>query len=189
MKVRVVFPGELVAVSEEYLPGEGTYEAEGDIYAAQIGELQLDSRDKVARVRSFNPPLELKLGDVVLASVEDIKSTMAIVKVEALEGLERSVAGETEGTIHISKISESYTEDIKRAMRLGDLVRARVIQVKPSLQLATNEPSLGVVRGLCTRCRSLLTKRGKDLYCEHCERDESRKVASVYDALMSWGKG
>ncbi len=185
MKAKIVYPGDLIAASEEYLPGPGTYEAEGDIFAAQIGELSLDSREKVASVRGFNPPVEQKVGDVVLTTVQDIKNTMAMVKVEAVEGIERQVTGDTEGTIHISKVSEKYTEDLKKAMRIGDLVRARVVQVKPSLQLATNEPSLGVVRGLCTRCRYPLVKRGRDLYCEHCERDEPRKVASVYDAMMT----
>ncbi len=189
MTGKVVFPGEMVAVSEEYIPGDGTYEHEGDIYAAQIGELDLDPQDKVARVRGFNPPLELKVGDVVLASVESIKPTMAVVQVQAVEGVERGVTGETEGTIHISKVSDSYTEDLKKALRLGDLIRASVIQVKPSLQLATSEPPLGVVRGLCTRCRSTLVKKGRSLYCERCERSEPRKVATVYDALTSWGKG
>ncbi len=178
-----------MAVSEEFIAGEGTYEDEGEVYAAQIGELDLDPRDKVARVRSYNPPLELRVGDVVLATVRDIKPTMAVVEVEAMEGVERGVTGETEGTIHISKVSEGYTEDIKRAFRLGDIIRARVIQVKPSLQLASSEPPLGVVRGLCTRCRSILAKRGRSLYCHHCERSEARKVATVYDALMSGAKG
>ncbi len=185
MKDKLVYPGELVAVSEEYLAGPGTYEAEGDIFAAQIGELSLDSKEKVASVRGLNPPVEQKVGDIVLATVQDLKPTMAIVKVEALEGVERQVTGETEGTIHISKVSEKYTEDLKEAMRIADVIRARVVQVKPSLQLATNEPSLGVVSGLCTRCRHTLVKQGRDLYCEHCERREPRKVSSVYQALMS----
>jgi exosome complex component CSL4 len=189
MKGKLVFPGELVAVSEEYLAGEGTYESGGDIFAAQVGELDLDSRNKVARVRGLNPPLELRVGDVVLGTVEDLKPTMAVLRVEAVEGVDRAVTGQTEGTIHISKISEKYTEDIKRELRLGDVVRARVIQVKPSLQLATNERVLGVVRGLCTRCRTPLVKRDGELYCERCERTEPRKIAGVYDTLQSWGKG
>lgn len=189
MEKRLVYPGERVAIGEEYLPGEGTYEEDGDIYASQTGQLALDAREKVARVRSVNPPVELKEGDVVLASVENLRSTMAIVKVEGVEGVDRGVTGETEGTIHISKVSEEYTEDLKDAFRLGDVVRARVIQVDPSLQLATNEKPLGVARGLCTNCRSVMVKKGRSLYCENCERSEARKVSTVYNALTTWGKG
>ncbi|MFQ6012382.1 MAG: exosome complex RNA-binding protein Csl4 [Thermoplasmata archaeon] len=189
MKAKVVFPGQRVAVTEEYIPGEGTYELEGDIYAAQMGELNLDPQERVARVRGFNPPLELRVGDVVLATVKDSRPSMVIVEVEAVEGMERAVTGQTEGTIHISKISDQYTEDVKREMRIGDLVRARVVQVKPSLQLATNEPPLGVVRGLCTRDRWPMVKQGRQLYCERCERTEPRKVSTVYDSVVGWRKG
>lgn len=186
---KIVFPGERVAVSEEYLPGPGTYEAEGDIYATQIGELDLDAKEKVASVQGLNPPVELQVGDVALGTVERLRSTMAVVKVEAVEGNPRQVTGETEGTIHISKVSESYTEDLKDAMRLADIVRARVIQVNPSLQLATNEPSLGVVLGLCTRDRFPLVKKGRDLFCTVCERVEPRKVAALYDELTIHAAG
>ncbi len=189
MERRLVFPGEHVAMGEEYLPGEGTYEEAGDIYASQTGVLALDVREKVARVRSFNPPVELREGDIVLATVENLRSTMAIVEVHALEGVERGVSGETEGTIHISKVSEEYTEDLKDAFRLGDIVRARVIQVEPSLQLATNEKPLGVAQGLCTNCRSVMVKKGRSLYCENCERSEARKVSTVYNAMTTWAKG
>lgn len=186
---KIVYPGEFLAASEEFLAGPGTYEAEGDIYAAQIGELDLDAKEKVASIRGLNPPVELKVGDVVLGTVETLRSTMAVVKVEAVEGNPRQVTGETEGTIHISKVSEQYTEDLKDAMRLTDVVRARVIQVQPSLQLATNEPALGVVRGLCTRDRSPMVKKGQELYCERCERVEPRKIAARYDELTVYPGG
>jgi exosome complex component CSL4 len=189
MKAKVVFPGQRVAVTEEYIPGEGTYEAEGDIYASQMGELRLDDQDRVARVRGFNPPVELKIGDIALATVRDVRPSMVIVDVQAVEGMERAVTGETSGTIHISKISDQYTEDAKREMRIADLIRARVVQVKPSLQLATNEPQLGVVRGLCTRDRAPMVKQGRQLYCTVCERTENRKVSTMYDAAVGWRKG
>lgn len=188
MKTKVVLPGEKVAAGEEFLAGDGTYEDQGDIYASQMGELDLDLRGKVARVRGYNPPVELKVGDLVLATVEDIKPTMAILTVQTVEGIERAVTGRTEGTLHISKVSEAYTEDIREEFRSGDLVRARVLQVKPSIQLATNEDPLGVVRALCTRCRFPLVKKEQGLYCENEERYESRKVASTYDTPVNWGK-
>jgi len=37
MAVRVVLPGEEVAVTEEYEAGDGTYEEDGKVFAAQPG--------------------------------------------------------------------------------------------------------------------------------------------------------
>ncbi|MDD1756331.1 MAG: RNA-binding protein, partial [Methanomassiliicoccales archaeon] len=47
---RSVLPGEEVAEAEEFLPAEGTYEEDGKVYAATMGELELDHGEKVARV-------------------------------------------------------------------------------------------------------------------------------------------
>lgn len=178
-----VLPGEEVAISEEYIPGEGTYESAGKIYAAVVGDLELDRKDMVARVKGFNPPLELKPGDIVIGTVEDVRSSMVILDSSMVEGKARGITGETEGTIHISKVSEGYTKDIQREYRMGDIVRAKVIQAKPSLQLATNSKELGVIKAFCGRCRSPLIMRGNELYCENCDRPETRKVSSEYDTV------
>ena len=183
-KGKMVFPGEEVAISEEYIPGEGTYEAGGKIYAAQVGDLELDRSDMVARVRGYNPPLELKPGDIVIGNVEEVKSSMVIVNVVAVEGKNRAITGETEGTIHISKVSEGYTRDIGREYRNGDIILARVLQVKPSLQLATNARDLGVVKAFCSRCRSPLELRGRELYCKQDDRSEPRKISTEYDKVL-----
>jgi len=180
MTKKLVIPGELVAVSEEYLAGDGTYDHDGKIYSAFVGELELDAQHKVARVKPLNPLVELKTGDIVHGFVRDVKEIMAMVTVEASEGKDRSISGETEGSLHISKISSGYTADIMNELRKGDIVRAVVIQIKPSLQLATDRKDLGVLRALCTRCRLPLIMKDGRLFCSNCEREESRKIAIDY---------
>ncbi len=180
---QLVLPGDEVAVVEEFEAGDGTYEEEGRVRASVAGVLELDPTHRVARVRSFNPPAELRMGDIVYASVEDLKSSMAVVTVLAVHGRKREITGETEGAIHISKISDAYIEDIRDAFRLGDIVRAKVIQAKPSLQLTTAEPALGAVRALCTMCRGPLERRGSELWCPRDEQSERRKVATDFGDL------
>jgi exosome complex component CSL4 len=180
MTKKLVLPGELVAVSEEYMAGEGTYDQDGKIYSSYVGELDLDTQQKVARVKAFNPPIQLKVGDVVYGNIRDLKETMAMVTLFQAEGTDRGISGETEASLHISKISSGYTESIKNELRKTDIIRGEVIQISPSLQLATDRDNLGVLRASCARCRSQLSRKGRDLYCERCERTESRKVASDY---------
>lgn len=180
---RLVLPGDEVAVSEEYESGEGTYERDGKIFASAPGMLDLDEGAKVARVWMFNPPVQLRVGDIVYATVDDLRSSMATATVFVLHGVERPLSGETEGSIHISNVSTQYTEDFRQMFRLGDILRAQVIQVEPSLQLTTAGPALGVVKALCTQCRGPLLRRGNELYCERCERTEIRKIATDYGDL------
>lgn len=180
MTKKLVIPGEFVAVSEEYMAGDGTYDHDGKIFSVCVGELELDTKHKVARVKPLNPPVQLNVGDVVCGVVQDVKETMAMLTVATCEGKDREITGDTDASLHISKISSGYTENIKNEYRIGDIVRAVVIQTRPSLQLATDRNDLGVLRALCTRCRLPLVKKGKDLFCENCERVEARKVATDY---------
>jgi exosome complex component CSL4 len=183
MEAKIVLPGDEIAVAEEFEPGEGTYERDGLVFAATPGVLILDSQNRVARVRAFNPPAELKVGDIVYGVVDDIRGMMATATIQAIHGRSRQISGEAGGTIHISNVSEDYTEDIHDKFHLGDIVRAKVIQVKPSVQLTTAEPNLGVVKAICSICREPLELRGRDLYCPRDERTERRKIAADYDEL------
>ena len=105
---------------------------------------------------------------------------MATAQVIAKEGTERELGSDTNGTIHVSKISQGYTDDVSKELRKGDLIRASVIGVKPSVQLTTKEDHLGVVRSLCGTCKTELIRRGKNLYCPECERSMPRKLADDY---------
>src|SRR5438046_4728517 len=183
MEPKMVLPGDEIAVAEEFEPGDGTYERNGLVFAATPGVLFLDPENRVARVRAFNPPAELKIGDIVYGVVDDIRGMMATATILAIHGRTRQISGESEGTIHISNVSEDYTEDIHDKFRLGDIIRAKVIQVKPSVQLTTAEATLGVGKASDSVCRGAHELRGRDLYCPRDERTERRKVAADYADL------
>ncbi len=180
MKRRLVSPGEEVAEVEEFMPAEGTYEEDGKIMAALFGELQLDHDEKTAKVVANNPMVTLKNGDVVYCAITDVRTSMAMCDLVAVEGKERNITGDTSATVHISKVSSEYTQDVGREFRPGDIVRAKVIQVRPSVQLTTQDQHFGVIKALCKRCRAPLKKQGKSLRCEACDRSEGRKTANDY---------
>jgi exosome complex component CSL4 len=170
-----------VAQAEEYMAGEGTYEDNnGKVYASAVGELQVDEAEKLVKVVPDNPPIVLVEGDTVIADVTDVKPAMAICLIVSQEGRRREVSSETLAAVHVSKISSSYVEDAGDLIRPGDLIRGKVIQALPSVQLTTSGPHQGVIRALCTSCREPLDKKGEKLFCERCERTEVRKIADDY---------
>ena len=182
---KMVLPGEQVATVEEYEPGEGTYEAEGKVFAGWVGVLQLDGTNKVVRVRPFNPPAELREGDIVYGSIGDLRPAMATAQILAIHGRRREVAGEVEGSLHISRVANGYTDSFETNIRLGDVIRARVDQVAPSVQISTQDPNLGVVRALCGNCRSPMKRLGDgEVKCPKCDRVERRKMAADYGELQ-----
>ena len=183
MAEKFVVPGEIVAIAEEYVPGKGTYESDGKIIASEAGNLALDTKNRSVSVTPRNPITEPKKKDRVLAAVTDVKSSMAICEILTIEGATRQITGDSEATLHVSSISSQYVETVGSAVRVGDVIRAEVIQSQPSTQLTTVASHLGVVLAHCGRCKSVLKLKDKSLYCEECERYEKRKIADDYGGL------
>ena len=181
MNKKIVLPGEKLSTSEELLSGEGTFEEDGVLRADRIGIYIVDEKHKKATVKPVTSiPVILKKGDTVLAEVRSVKPSMVIAEVLHVVGKKRGISGDTNGTLRVSEISTSYVKDPSTEYAVGDIIRARVTQVKPSLQLATKDRNLGVIKGLCTRCRNALIRKGNSLECTRCGRIERRRAAIDY---------
>src|SRR5436309_13358514 len=90
---KLVLPGDAIAASEEYEPGEGTYERDGEILAATPGLPDLDSQNFVARVRSFNPLAGSKAGGIVDGAITDLRSPVAEAAFPGVHGSRREGRG------------------------------------------------------------------------------------------------
>jgi exosome complex component CSL4 len=178
---KLVVPGDLLGTAEEFVPGRGTYEHEGRIYAALLGHSRVDPSSRSVSVRALHGIPVLDAGDLILGRVDEIKSAMAIVEILTAHPSSRTVPGEPEGTIHVSKVKEGYTEDLHDELAAGDLVLARILENHPSIKLTTAPPALGVVAARCQRCHGTLglTDRG-ELSCPRCGNRERRKLSSDY---------
>ncbi len=178
---KLVLPGDELSTSEELLSGEGTFEENGVILASQIGTYYVDSRNKKAKVKSLtNAPIMVKRGDIVLAEVRMIRSNMIIADVIHVIGSKRSISGDTNGTLRVSEISKGYIKDPSDVFSLGDIFRAKVTQVKPSIQLETKDKNLGVIKAFCSKCRHSLIKKDKLLECENCGNKERRLISDDF---------
>jgi exosome complex component CSL4 len=175
----LVLPGDYIGAAEEFLPGRGTYENRGRIYASVLGTPRVDPRDRTVRVEARNGIPEVNEGDLVYARVEELKSAMLICTLLGLAGARRKLPGEPEGTVHISKAREGYTESFQGEFAVGDVILARVLQSKPSVKLTTAPSSLGVVAARCQQCHALLAAGSKanQMVCPRCGNVERRKMA------------
>lgn len=183
---KFVVPGEFLGAAEEYLPGRGTYEDSGRIFASVAGEPSVDPRDKTVRVTALNAVPELKEGDLVFARVDELKTAMAICTVLATADTHRGIPASPEGTIHISKARDGYTESLSGEFAFGDIVLARVLQAQPSIKLTTAATPLGVVSARCQVCHGLLHTGPKGLQCPRCGHQEHRKLAEGTDVYSSF---
>ncbi len=174
---KLVLPGEYLGAAEEFLPGPGTYEDRGRIYAAVLGSPTVEARDRSVRVAPRNPVPSIEDGELVYARVDELKTAMAICTILSTASNPRGIPGTPEGTVHISKAKEGYTESLAGEFAVGDLILARVLQARPSVKLSTAAGNLGVVAARCQVCHALLAVKGKELVCPRCGHREHRKLA------------
>ncbi|MGI0055295.1 MAG: exosome complex RNA-binding protein Csl4 [Thermoplasmata archaeon] len=174
---KFVVPGEYLGAAEEFVPGRGTYEDAGRIYSSVAGTPTVDSRDRTLRVEAVNAVPTLMEGDTVYARIDELKTAMAICTVLASAGSGRGIPGAPEGTVHISKAKDGYTESLSSEFAVGDIVLAKVLQSDPSIKLTTAPNALGVISARCQVCHALLVPSGSDLSCPRCGHREHRKLA------------
>jgi exosome complex component CSL4 len=176
-----VVPGDMVGISEEYLPGKGTYEDKGNIYSDMTGRVAIDRKERSIFIEPLtNVPPMPKEGDIVVGRVTDIKGSVALVELARIKGsLDREIAGNTQAAIHISNVKDSYVHDLSQEFGFQDVVKARVIDTK-NMRLSTVDASLGVLTSVCPRCRVTLKYENGKLKCPKCERRESRKISQDY---------
>ncbi len=180
-KSKIVLPGDKVSTSEELLPGENTFEQEGIIRSTIYGEYQVDSKHRKAEVKPLTSiPVKVEKGDLVLAEARSVRSNMVIAEVMHIIGKKRPISGDTNGTIKVAEISQAYIKDPSSEFSAGDIIRAKVFQVKPSIQLTTKGKELGVIKAVCSKCRHPLKDKGKILECTNCKNNERRKKAIDY---------
>jgi exosome complex component CSL4 len=180
----LVLPGDLLGTAEEFVSGYGTYEDRGRVYAALFGHPHVDPQARAISVKALHAIPRLSEGDLVYVRVDEIKSAMAICTILASASTNRAVPGAPEGTVHISKAREGYTETLATEFGVGDILLAKVLQGKPTVKLTTAPSQLGVVSARCQTCHAILALGSQgSLHCPRCGAVERRKIAQDYGAL------
>ncbi len=184
MKHKLVMPGDQLSTSEELLPGDGTFEENGIIRATRLGTYVVNEKHRTAEVVPVTSiPVILKKGDIVIARVVAAKEKMIIAEVKHVAGKNRSVSSDTDATVYVKEIAQGFIKEASSEYKPEDYIRAKVIQVKPSVQLETKERGFGAIKARCSKCRHSLIKKSHGLECENCGNKEYRRIADDYGAL------
>lgn len=177
-KKKIVGPGEFISHAEEMAEGPGAHQEQDGIYSSIYGEL--DTAERTASVKGGKTIIDLKRGMVVYGVVTMMLPSKALVEMNAV-GLEKGKRAliDDVGVLKVSDISEDYIESIKDAIRIGDVVRARVTFIGGSNEISIKGPEYGVVKAYCVKCRHPMELKDK-LVCSNCGHIEKRKLAAAY---------
>ena len=175
-----VLPGDRLGVVEEFLPGVGTYEDEGTIYANFTGTAKIDNKNKrVTVVPTTRVPELPKEGSTVIAAVIHTQEKMATVNIWKIDG--NNLQNSFTALLHISSSSPRYERNMSDVCKAGDILRARVIDMTNRIpQLTTAGRGLGVVKAFCSKCGGALDFETGKLQCMSCGNIERRRLAEDY---------
>ncbi len=187
---RLAYPGQPLAVIEEFIPGEGVYVENGTIYSAHLGVVDIDTTTRRLNVKPLTrTPRVPRKGDIVHGYISSIpRDDIALIKITHDEHM-IPFTGTYTGILHISQAADRHPSTIHDYVRLGDVVRVQVLNNSNPYIVSIKQATLGVIAAFCSRCGAPLYRvHGQPyLVCLQCGNRETRKVAAGYIYVKKGG--
>jgi exosome complex component CSL4 len=179
-----VLPGDKLAVSEEFLPGQHTYDDSGLIRALTAGTVVKDGKKMEISVKPAVQPEIIKVDDWITGQVEGSQANSANVKIYFLNG--KMTHKDFSGMLTLRGLSGGGRGARRTTpVKTGDVVRCRVFSLLNGIiHLTIDEPDMGVVAALCGNCgRPLLRGSATRAKCDECGNVEERKLARDFGTI------
>ena len=166
-------PGEKIAQIEEYLPGENTFEDNDVIRATTIGNIELDSNERLASINRQTQITVPKVGDVIIGVVEANLPSMIAIMIKYVNG--KKVVADLECicvTRHIRKKNIALAKDV---------VKAEIIShINGTIHASIDSQELGVLFTKCRKCFGTVVKMRDAVKCKDCGWIDDRKLSSEF---------
>ena len=177
----LVLPGDILCSYEEYIASDWTYVEDGYVKASINGKIRIDNEEKTISITSGNAPESLKLNDLVIGYITEVKSNKALVTIKAIKNNNRDLITAYKGFIHVSKATDGFVTSMHELFKIGDIVEAKVVNIIESeyVDLSTSDLETGVIKAMCTDCRQFMKFNKNKLVCE-CGNTDSRKISINY---------
>ena len=181
-----VLPGEILCSYEEYAPSNWTYVEKGYVKANKQGRLVIDDYNKTVSIDSRDAPRHIQINDLIIGYVTEVRTQKALVTIKQIVGQKRGLVAGYKGYIHISQAIGDYVQSMHYLFKIGDIVEAKVINVFTTeyIELSTASRKLGVIKAMCTNCRSFMElDQNNELRCE-CGKKDYRKISKNYGGYI-----
>jgi exosome complex component CSL4 len=177
----IVAVGDFLGVVEEYIPGSGTYEADGKIFSSFVGYKKIDKQRLEISIEPIKKKDELipQIGDVVICEVVMVRKQSAMVHIFKLRN--QFLFNTQNAMLHVSNMAQNYLNNVEEGFRSTDIIRAKIISKNfTEYEVSTKYPELGVIYAECNNCGAVLQRDGNNLVCNTCGFPNPRKIAKDY---------
>ena len=170
MNEKQKIPGEEIAQIEEYLPGDNTYEDDDVIRATTVGNVHLDSSERLASVDRQKQITVPNVGDIIIGVVEANLPSMIAIMIKYVNG--KKVVADLECvcvTSHIRKKNIALAKDV---------VKAEIIShINGTIHASIDSQELGVLFTKCRKCFGTVVKMRDAVKCKDCGWIDDRKLS------------
>lgn len=174
-----VIPGEFLSIEEELAPASGAYAENGNVYSNVIGTRKDDSEKRTVSIAPATIVKLISKGVEVTAVVQDIYDQIALIQFTPANAKPRIAYGNSYGYLRISELVGGYVDQFRDLVRIGDILKARVVEVKDmGIYISIKDHDLGVIKAFCSHCRHELTMQEASPFmnCPKCHNRERRKT-------------
>jgi len=189
--VTPIFPGEQVALIEEFEGGKNTYITDGTIRSKAVGTQVYDFKRRIVKINAKNSPMLPKIGDVLVGYIEMLFGSMMSVRVlyinekKSYAGFSAIASARTGGGGSNNSGGGGWRERGDRRgrtiFRVGDIIRGRVISLLNStIHITIDEKEFGVLYTLCFNCGGDTVRVHNSVKCIECGVYEERKLTHDY---------
>tara|TARA_Y100000590_G_scaffold459455_1_gene616586 strand:+ start:16573 stop:17115 length:543 start_codon:yes stop_codon:yes gene_type:complete len=166
-------PGERIALIEEYLPGDNTFEDDDTIRATTIGEVNLDTSERSASINRQKQITVPKQGDIIIGVVEANLPSMIAIMIKFVNGKKTNSDLECICvTRHIRKKNIALAKDV---------VKAKIINhINGTIHASIDSKELGVLFTKCRKCYGTVGQMRDAVKCKDCGWIDDRKLSTEF---------
>ncbi|HID72328.1 TPA: hypothetical protein EYP38_00165, partial [Candidatus Micrarchaeota archaeon] len=186
---KLVLPGEHLASCEEFEPGENTFTDKDETYSSTYGMVEVNDgsvavHNKGKTIRQ--PAVDDKVYCVVTRA-DPNKARLGCMLESETEGKDRGP--EIDAVLPVTNISRAHVETIRDAIKVGDIVKARIYKIKEGgeIEVSILGKDFGVIKAFCGKCRSAMSLNGNIFICNSCGWKERRKIPGGDDSFSRGG--
>ncbi|TPX47102.1 hypothetical protein SeMB42_g03456 [Synchytrium endobioticum] len=187
----VLFPGDRICSTKDFLPGSGTFVADGVVYASVIGNKHISSppiptspaqdgqQPVISVTRNKGRPTIPDVGHTVIGRVTRIRPQEAVVDITVVNGT--PCAEGFQGIIRKQDIRAAEKDKVQvyRCFRPGDIISAEVVSMGDSKShfLSTSSNDLGVIFATSIAGYTMVPISWEQMMCPVTKAKEYRKCA------------
>lgn len=120
----------------------------------------------------------LEENDIIIGVIVQTTDKIGIVNIDYKS--QHVLSPSATGIIFIKEVSKDYVEKMGDVLRIGDIVKARVIEKdKFGFKLSISDKELGVIKSNCYKCKAELKLSSAEIKCLKCNTINTKKIGKM----------